>query len=512
MAPPSDSRLRPVRVLKGTVEGRDAVAHTFDVVDEFNGVHSGIKYAPAYVNSDGGGSFVSPRIKSVVWLMFPSTGRTPFIFACETPPKQLDEGDEAEDPNDFRQGRPVLGEGDHMLASSEQGGFVVLRGSGVLELGASMFAKRIYMPIRNTITDYFENWFAHAAGGALAWTSRREDDRHGVDKTPTEFKLDIKEFAEGSPIIKVRAGRVQEEDDQQIPFGSKDSIVAVLNINDGAKVWVDRAGNVASVTYGGVTQTYEKAVILSYATQLSRTVRGRLAEKLGDVQQEIVRGRQVTVGQTDSLDVGVLSQTVRGKHSLVVKESQLVDVGGDVARKTAGSEVHSVGSNHKMTIGGGGSRTVGQNFEDIIAGTLSVVVANMNGADFASVHKVARGKYLLQTVLDDIVLGVGPTPDSLISKVTLSLDGTIKLEAGAGTVSVELNSTGASVVTPGGEVTVDNAGNVQLGPAGPAGAVVTTLSHPVDFMTGIPIKGTGSVGAGGAPNVIAIPPSFAPKG
>jgi len=512
MRGPTDGRLRPVRVVKGVVQAVNTLAHNYDVLDKFGGMHRGIKYVPAFVNSDGAGSFLTLEQGTVVWLLFPSTARTPFIFACETPPRQLDEGDAQEDPNDFRQNRPVLNEGDHMLASSAQGGFAVLRASGVLEFGATQFAKRLYVPIRNTIRDYFENWFVSAASGSMSWTSRREDDRHGEDRTPVEFKLDFKEFSEDEPIIKVRAGRVQEEDAKQLPFGKTDSIIAVLNINNGAKVWVDRAGNVSSVVYGGVVHAFEGPVVQSFASQLSRTVRGKLIDKFGDVRREVTRTRTVTTGQADTVSAGTLVRQARGNHVLTVGEKQLVDVGGDSVRKVAGNQVRSTGASLKDTIGGSASRTVGENSEDIVAGAMSVVVSNMNGDEFGSVHKVAQGKLLLQASLDDIMFGVGPTVESLLSKVTMKLDGTIKMEGVAGTVVVELNSTGASITTPGGTISVDNSGTVVQGPAGPAGAVVTTLSHPVDFMTGIPIKGTGSVGAGGAPNVIALPSSFASMG
>ncbi len=510
--PPVDGRLRNVRVIKGVVESVDKLRHTYDVHDEMGGVHNGIKYVPAYVEADGAGSFVVPRVQTVVWLMFPSTARTPFIFACETPPRQLDEGDDLEDPNDFRQNRPVINEGDHVLASSSPGGFAILRASGVLEFGASQFAKRLYIPVRNTIRDYFENWFVNSAAGTMSWTSRREDDRHGPDRTPVEFKLDIKDFSEDDPIIKVRLGRVQEEDEKQIPFGGKDSILAVLNINERAKVWVDKKGNVASVTYGGVTHAFEGPVVMSYASQLSRTVRGKLIEKLGDVQQQVVRTRKVSVGQLDEIEAGSIVRSARSNYVRKTGQTDFVEIGGQAVRQVAADEHHSVGSKLKLTVGGNLGESVGGDRLGTVSGVHSVIVANLNGDDFGSVHKVARGKLLVQTVLDDIVFGVGPTPDALISKVTMKLDGTIKLEGSAGTTVVELNSTGASITTPGGTLSVDNAGTVVQGPAGPAGAVVTTLSHPVDFMTGIPIKGTGSVGAGGAPNVIALPSSFVSTG
>jgi len=64
---------------------------------------------------------------------------------------------------------------------------------------------------------------------------------------------------------------------------------------------------------------------------------------------------------------------------------------------------------------------------------------------------------------------------------------------------VIVNATGAGMQTTAGEVSLDQAGHVTLGPtAGIAAPVVTagvTGSHPVCFVTGLPIRGCTEVTA-----------------
>jgi hypothetical protein len=445
--------------------------------------------------------------------MFPSVGDTPFIFAFSIAPKQTDAGDDNEDPNDFRLNRPVIGEGDQVVASSPGGGFLILRRGGTLEMGASEFAKRVFIPIRNTVRDYFENWFGHGAGGSFGWETRREDDQHGVKRTPVELKLDVKEFAEDSPIIKVRLGRIAEEDAEQIPQGQVASIIASLNINDRVKYWVDRQGGVASVVYGPTTASYQGPRVEHFSGQVSRRIRGRLIEFYGSQNKTIADDYKVALGGDHVVEAkGSIRRTSTGAYRRTVGTDEVIDIGGRAARTISGSAAEQVGGDFQSSVGGSSSRSVGGDTNDTTTGAWTMLVANKGIADVGASLKVLNGQLLLQSVVGDIVIGVGPTPDSLVSKITMKIDGTYKLEGPLGTTTVEVNATGVQISTPGGSFAIDAAGNVRLGPTGPGGAVVTTLTHPVDFMTGIPIMGSSQVGAAGAPSLVAIPPTFAPTG
>lgn len=498
-----------VAVFKGKVISTDPVRWTATVVDEDNGVHQDVAINPAYITSGGSGSFVLPEVNSLVWLMRPSTARTPFILASATAPRQIDGGDDEEDPNDFRQNRPVLGEGDHMIASTDEGGFVIARASGVIEIGSSQFAKRFYIPLRNTIRDFFENYLQHAAGGTFSWEARREDDQHGTDRTPTEWKLDIKEFAEDGPLIKVRMGRIAEEDAESVPQGVVGGIVASLNINDKYKVWVDRDGSIASVTYGAVTTSHVGPRADYYDSTHTHRVRGRLVEMFGDRATEVTRDDTSTVrGSVRRTVTRDVTENIGGKVVRTVGGTQEERIDGESVR-SVGGETLSVQGNQSTTVAGGSTETVGEDKSTIIAGAWDLVINNKDNRPEGFSLAVALGKISIQGTTDDIIIGIGKQPNPLLfAKIVLSPSGKVLVSGASGNVSVELNSTGARVSTPGGSIDIDAAGNIQMGPKGASGAVVTTMTHKVDFVTGIPIIGSSAVGVTGIPSLLATPPTF----
>jgi hypothetical protein len=505
-----DFKATDVKVFRGKVVSVDPLRWTATVVDEDNGVHQDIAVNPTYITTGGAGSFHLPAVNSMVWLMRPSTGRTPFILASSTSPKQTDEGDDAEDPNDLRQNRPVLAEGDHMLASTEEGGFVIVRNSGVIEIGSSQFAKRFYIPLRNTIRDFFENYLQHAAGGSHTWEARREDDQHGVDRTPTEWKLDLKEFAEDGPLIKVRMGRSAEEDAESVPQGVKGGIVASLNINDRYKVWIDRNGCMASVTYGAVTTSHVGPRTDYFDATHTHRVRGRLVERFGDRSTEVERNDEALVRGSRRAEVTRDDvEVIGGSVTRTVGGTSTEHIDGESKRYVGGEDL-SVQGNQNTTVSGGASETVGEDKATVIAGGWDVIVHNKDNRSPGLSVAVSLGAIKLLGTTDDIVIGIGKAPSPLLfAQITLSPSGKVKLSGASGNVTVELNNTGVRVATKGGTIDLDAAGNIQMGPAGPAGAVVTTMTHKVDFVTGIPIMGSASVGVTGVPSVTTIPPTFA---
>jgi len=229
------------RVVRAKVLSVDKVKWTCKVQSELdNAVIEGIEVQPTYINAEGGGQFFMPAVNTLVYLCYPSTDSTPFIMGGATAPRQLDEGDEAEDPNDRRMNRPVLNEGDMLVASSDTSRIIVRKG-GILEIGASESAKRLYIPLQNLIKEFSQNYEHETAGGRLSMRARDDDETYGTEQTPAEFQLQWREFAEDDfPIIDLRMGRIRAEDSQRVLNGTQGEIVYSFNINNRHRVWIDR--------------------------------------------------------------------------------------------------------------------------------------------------------------------------------------------------------------------------------------------------------------------------------
>ena len=138
-----------------------------------------------YVNGEG--FYCMPEVGAMVWLCRPTQGKfaAPFVMGFQSP---FDS-----DNGNFRSGRQSLNPGDMMMRTRDEN-FVILRRGGVVQIGATPIAQRMYIPIRNFIKDFCENYELHTFGGELTWiTDRTEMTTDG--SAPTKFSLIAKEKA-----------------------------------------------------------------------------------------------------------------------------------------------------------------------------------------------------------------------------------------------------------------------------------------------------------------------------
>lgn len=151
------------------------------------------KYFDIQVNSpyfhlaNGEGIYVQPEVGALCWVCVPSSGRfaAPFVLGFQSAAD--------EDFDGFRGGRQTLNPGDIMLRTRDEN-FLVLRRGGVIQLGATPTAQRIYLPIRNFIKDFCENYELFTFGGELTWHTER-DDQTTDGSALTKFSLRAKEKA-----------------------------------------------------------------------------------------------------------------------------------------------------------------------------------------------------------------------------------------------------------------------------------------------------------------------------
>jgi hypothetical protein len=524
---PAYQGMGQVKIIKGKILSVDKVRWKCTVQGEMdNQIIEGVPIMPPVpVGSEGTGSFYMPEVDSIVLLAYPSTEKTPFILGGATLPNELDEDEEA-DPNDFRTNRPSINEGDHVIHTSELGGIFVRKG-GIIEIGASQAARRFYLPLQNMIKEFFENWEIQSPGGSLEWLCRRDDDTHGEELTPVEFRMRIREFCQGNPLIDIGAGRIQDEDDEKILFTNiKGRIVARIIINNRFRFWVDKDGAVQSLTSGlqvsvnnGPRTQFDEKTFWHQVKGLFRRDIGIHYTNVRSTDTLIVgRGRDVQIG-------GNLVEFVKGS----------VDRQGGPARENytshelildGPSEVQATNRNEFYT--GGRHVEVGLGEDELVVSqTRSVKVGNatLNGVAYET--KIVGGEYQVVNQLGGIVLASnGASEDLAAARIVAKLStswagpvpplGTVKLDCNLGATKLEINASGFKVHTAKGAhaISLDAAGTVELGPV-PRGGVVTTNTHPFDFMTGLPIKGSTSVRAGslvfiGAPGpaAVATPSTF----
>ena len=72
--------------------------------------------------------------------------------------------------------------------TTRDGNFIMLRRGGIVQLGATAMAQTVYIPIRNYIKQFCENYELHTLGGDVEWrVDRVESDPSG--QAPSTYLL-----------------------------------------------------------------------------------------------------------------------------------------------------------------------------------------------------------------------------------------------------------------------------------------------------------------------------------
>lgn len=178
-----ETNYKPASVESGRIINVNVDDWSVDVVSE----HANKKFldlqvmSPYFHFAGGEGIYVMPEVGALVWVCIPSSGQfaPPFILGYQAPFQ--------ESLSNFRSGRQNMSPGDLMFRTRD-GNFIALRRGGVVQIGSTSVAQRMYLPIRNFIKDFCENYSLSCFGGELTWLTDRDDQTITGD-APTTFKL-----------------------------------------------------------------------------------------------------------------------------------------------------------------------------------------------------------------------------------------------------------------------------------------------------------------------------------
>lgn len=151
---------------------------------------------------NGEGIYVMPEVGSVAWVVEPSDGSMPFIIGWTS----------LEDKYASHRARKQdLNPGDIYLGTRDENRIILRRG-GVIQIGSTPLAQRIYLPINNIIKDICENYSLQTLAGGLEWSvGITAQSRDG--KRPTNVTLTARERADDAkPIAQLQIGSHKEGD------------------------------------------------------------------------------------------------------------------------------------------------------------------------------------------------------------------------------------------------------------------------------------------------------------
>lgn len=161
-------------IIEGKIVDINPVLWTVDVISQFDQRwYLNVQVSSPYLHSKRGeGIFVMPEIGAKCHICVPSDGPPPFVLDFIMPQETLlsaaDDLPEGTTNATFAGGRPLAKPGDIYIRGRD-GNFVILHRGGVLQIGASELAQRIYIPMKNLVSDISQNYRHYNTGGSINW-------------------------------------------------------------------------------------------------------------------------------------------------------------------------------------------------------------------------------------------------------------------------------------------------------------------------------------------------------
>ena len=257
----AENRTIPAIVETGRITNVDIERWSVDAVSEHGGKHwFDIQVSSPYFHyMNGEGAYTVPEVGALVWVCSPSTGEfsAPFIMGFQAP--------HDEDNESYRCGRQSYNPGDIVLRTRDEN-FIVVRRGGVVQLGATPTAQRMYIPIQNMIRDFCENYELNTFGGELIWETKRDEETKTGDAL-TKFNLLAKQKSDDPEhIAELTIGSHGEDEPTTMKLviwsdGTKDRTAQIkLELkNDGDVVWNIEKDHEMNVT-GEMRTTVEEDI------------------------------------------------------------------------------------------------------------------------------------------------------------------------------------------------------------------------------------------------------------
>jgi hypothetical protein len=197
----------PAQIVQGRVVNVNMTNWTVDVAATFDRKnYFDIQIGSPYLHySAGEGLSIFPDVGAQCAICIPGDSSPPFVLCYLMPTETINtsstaapagtnshgDGGASSTPTDasFAGGRPTPVPGDIYLQGRD-GNFLILHRGGVLQIGASQVAQRIYIPLSNIVTDITGTYNHFNTGGAQTWGIQE-----GVQTLPAQHLSVYRVFA-----------------------------------------------------------------------------------------------------------------------------------------------------------------------------------------------------------------------------------------------------------------------------------------------------------------------------
>lgn len=496
--------------------------------------------AAEYVASRGGGWMGAvPEENDICLVASPTRSSSHFIIAYR-PFARVENREDTEGNslhafnqprNNFAAGRNPVNPGDMGMWGS-YGNRVAIRRSGIVEVLADTLCSTRWFPDEKAIRSVSAILENIGYWGASSFYTDRDPQRIREGRTPTGYSAWVKTHAEASPVVNIEAGAIRDEEDTRLPGAPRpnerrrgtlvfrflvfdqdmaDRYAALGESPDPAAarfaIRVDEAGNCTWYSAGALTQ-YLRDHTQYIAGRETRQIQGSSrTQAQGDVDVEALETARVTGGRRLNLSSGgdVVIEcnrfVVRARNDdIETDRNYRIRAGGTLTLRTASALVVSAGGDATTSYGRTSSEVIGGRKVINVLGSADI---ENTGRDVPNYQvRVQRGKTQIQSITGSLELLMGP-PGAPVAQIKMHQDPKLPGQIGRITIGFPLTGQGLTLSPDGSwelsgpqaAIKSDVSGRIQLGRNGVpvVGNVVTTLTHPVDFVTGMPIQGSADV-------------------
>lgn len=211
-------------IISGNVIDSNLANWTVDVYSTMTDrVWTDIQVASGYLHHFAGeGIYVMPEVGASCEVCIPGDSTAPFVLCFVAPPFLGGAGTSADEENadaetetvtevqphegyaSFAAQRSPVKPGDICLRGRD-GNFITLHRGGVLQLGANELSQRIYIPLRNLMTDLSGRYEHHSTGGSINWGMQEGE----YEENDTQWSQTYRIYADNTyAALRVAAGKV----------------------------------------------------------------------------------------------------------------------------------------------------------------------------------------------------------------------------------------------------------------------------------------------------------------
>lgn len=236
-----------------------------------------IQVSSPYLHSNKGeGIYVMPEVGAKCLVCIPSDGPPPFVLAFIMPTEAVPDAGSAQAPggiqggqgqvttptdSTYAGGRPKAKPGD-IIFRGRDGNFVILHRGGVLQIGSTELAQRIYIPLENLVTDISQNYNHFNSGGSINWGIRASSPETNQE---TEWKQTFRVYANDEfADMRIAVGKVHQTvsekpgnessalDLSELAIGTEEPVVFELILAPNGKGFETDTGTPQTTTRDGV--------------------------------------------------------------------------------------------------------------------------------------------------------------------------------------------------------------------------------------------------------------------